>query len=201
MSIGRSGTSPSVTTLGAALYSEGTAPMKRLYVVAFALVLAGCGGDPPPAAPSPPSPSASSTSLAAPVMPERAKEDSREGAVAFVRHYVRLINFAQATGDSTGLRAASWKSCQACSRVSDAIDRLYKAGGHIEGGRWNLRKSFATREMHSRSWLVVASISYSKQLVIEPGKETRELKGGKHSFRFQVKPQEQTKVLSWLRVD
>lgn len=175
--------------------------MKRVYVVAFALVLAGCGGDPPPMAPSTPSPSASSTSLAAPVMPEEAKEDSKDGAESFVRHYVRLINFAQATGDSTGLRAASWERCQACSRVSDAIDRLYQAGGHIEGGGWNLRKSFATRETHSKSWLVVASISYPKQLVIEPGKGTRELKGGRNSFRFQVKPQEPSKVLSWLRVD
>jgi len=188
MSIGRSGTSQSVTTLGAALYSEGTAPMKRLYVVAFALVLAGCGGDPPPAAPSTPSPSASGTSLAAPVMPEGAKEDSSDGAVAFFKHYVDLINFAQETGDTTALAVAEGPKCASCQTGRQSIEDIYNNGGHLLGGRIRFKLEVARFSSLRHRWTINVRLIFDRQSIVQsqPTPSTQTRKPGSFAASFMI---------------
>ena len=67
------------------------------------VVVAGCGGDPEPKEPKS-VPTASTTPTATPpTMPAQAKENSPEGAAAFVKHYIDVFNYASNTGDVTEL--------------------------------------------------------------------------------------------------
>ena len=71
-------------------------------LVAAGLLLSGCGGDSPEPKPLPKdsksSPSAS-PSATPPEMPAAAKKKTKAGAIAFVRHYVELINYAGRSGE------------------------------------------------------------------------------------------------------
>lgn len=113
-----------------------------LGAVALSLVLAGCGGDPeaPPDAtattsgvsttPStPPTPSA-------PALPEAATANTKAGAIAFVRHYVEVQNYAARTGQTKELAALSQEACDECRAILNRIKRVYAQGGHIEGDGW-----------------------------------------------------------------
>jgi hypothetical protein len=71
-------------------------------------------------------------------MPEAAKENSRAGAIAFVRHYVELQNYATRTGDTDALRRVISPKCSECLAVPDFIDKTYRAGGRIEGKGWDV---------------------------------------------------------------
>jgi len=174
--------------------------LKRLYVVAFALLVSGCGGDDPLPTEPPPSPSSTSTTRAAPELPDAAMEDSKEGAVAFVRHYVDLINYAQETGDTAALAAASAEQCDECTRVASAISKLYSAGGHIEGGLWRTGRYVTQQVNPSEDWFVAIKISYPSQVAYTPGKKPRRFAGGSHSFDFQVRLKEHQEVMRWSRV-
>ncbi|MGH3508327.1 MAG: DUF6318 family protein, partial [Nocardioidaceae bacterium] len=99
----------------------------------FAGGLAACNGDSaagPPAASSTPSDSETGTSATQtsptesgestgpgdpPVLPEAAKQQTRVGAKAFVRHFVATLNFSWRAMDTTQLRALSLSECRPCS--------------------------------------------------------------------------------------
>ncbi|WZH52890.1 MAG: DUF6318 family protein [Nocardioides alkalitolerans] len=84
---------------------------------------------------SPSSPVVSSSSEAAvPVLPDEARGDDDAAAVAFVEHWVELVNYAIATGDTAPARATS-PDCEACGVLLD-----YIAGSERLGeGFWTLR--------------------------------------------------------------
>lgn len=109
--------------------------------------VAGCTGDDPGAGPSP-SPSASvSTSVpptpeptaapVVPVLPAAAKEPTEAGARAFIAYYWALINYAQVTGDVKGLEGVSGPNCDGCRGGINAIEEVYRAGGHASGGEYS----------------------------------------------------------------
>lgn len=108
-------------------------------LLAAALILGGCTDDPAPREPTKTasSPHPSST-LKPPVMPEQAKEDSPEGAAAFVTHWVAVFNYAAATGDVNELSNLSSPGCEGCQRYIDLLRTTYEAGGYYQGGEWSL---------------------------------------------------------------
>ena len=108
-------------------------------LLAAALVLGGCTGDPAPQEPTKTasSPRPSST-LKPPVMPEQAKEDSPEGAAAFVTHWVAVFNYASLSGDIDSLSVLSASGCEGCSHYLQLIRSTYEAGGYFKGGEWKL---------------------------------------------------------------
>ena len=130
--------------------------MAQLRVALAALValggLAACDGDPEPeiADPtsSPTAPSASpvseTTSPTAssgpeePPLPATATENSDAGALAFIEHWVDLLNYAGATGDTEALAALSHDRCEGCQSLVKLIDDTYSGGGRIEGGSWSI---------------------------------------------------------------
>ncbi len=86
-------------------------------LVAGVLLLGGCGEESPKPKPLPKpseSPSASA-SPTPPAMPAAAKNQSKAGAIAFARHYVDVINYAQSTGDLEALQAVEDKACKSCA--------------------------------------------------------------------------------------
>ena len=176
----------------------------RRYVAMLVLsvLLVGCGGDPQPAAPpAPATPTGTTpTPVAAPTMPEQATKNTRAGAVEFVKYYVKLINHAQATGDTRALTDASDNACRACTRIIDSLDRLYRDGGHIEGGAWVTDRSYAQFTRLSRTWNVELRIRYSQQWVVRPGAKTHHFTGGVQTFDFELAVDQPWKVLQWSRV-
>ena len=105
-----------------------------------ALGLAGCSDDDPEPAPAPPSsePASPSTTAASgptpPEMPDAAKGTDAAAAEAFVRFYWDTVNYAQETGDLTGLQSLSSEACDACRGGLRYLEDVFDRNGTIEGG-------------------------------------------------------------------
>lgn len=176
--------------------------MRRSLLGALAalVVLSGCGGD-PKATPSPsPSTSAVSTSPSptAPVMPAAAAENTKAGAIAFVRYYIELINHAQATGDVESLRLVESPDCRSCQRASKAVADIYMAGGHLEGGQWKAKTVSASPRPDLRAWTVFTTVRFAPQVLVKDG-QTTPLKGGHSLITFVVDHNDGWQVLRWSR--
>jgi hypothetical protein len=169
-------------------------------VVTALVVLAGCGGDPKAEpSPSPSTPTVStSPSPTAPVMPAAAAENTKAGAIAFVRYYIELINHAQATGDVGPLEAAESSDCRSCQRASKAVTDIYLSGGHIEGGRWEGTVRSASPRPDLKAWTLFTIVRFEPQVVFKDGQSTR-LNGGRSVITFVVVHTDQWKVIRWSR--
>lgn len=107
------------------------------------LLLAGCTGEPEPKVPdATPTPTVTATP---PEMPEIAREESSEGATAFLQHYVEVLNHAATTGDVEELKRLSSSDCSGCQKYIDAFVETYAAGGWMREGEWSFE------EVHVRS--------------------------------------------------
>ncbi|KUG61326.1 hypothetical protein AVL61_13045 [Kocuria rosea subsp. polaris] len=125
-----------------------------------ALLLAGCGTDDDGAAASPSSaaPSASASTatpdpdatpddyvpasldgpaknVPKPVMPALAKEESREGAQAFLDYWSDAKWYAYETGDASLVRDVTSRHCEACKAEFKDVEALYAEGFWTVGGR------------------------------------------------------------------
>jgi hypothetical protein len=114
----------------------------------FCAPLSACASDmpgptilaPPSEAPSPGAAVSTSSAepvpepgpVSAPVLPVEAKEQTAAGAMAFVRHYFAVVDYAYATGDTAPLAAVSDPACRPCAGVKDMIDTTVLAGGSWE---------------------------------------------------------------------
>lgn len=135
--------------------------MLRLAVAAsLLLVVAGCS-DPEPREPKP---TASATpTVAAPTMPAQAKEDSPEGAAAFVDHYIEVLNHASATGDVHELSRLSDPDCSGCQKYIDLYRDTYEDGGRFRGGEWKpgeMEIDFGEPETYVTTTIAVAKSEY-----------------------------------------
>lgn len=78
-----------------------------------------------------------STPLAAPTStPERPKvadELTLSAAEAFVRHYIDLLNYASATGDSVPLLSASDGGCRQCRVYAKYVENVNGVNGRLTG--------------------------------------------------------------------
>lgn len=103
-----------------------------------AMLVSGCGGgddDPGPQTTS--SPAArpiESATPEPPELPEAAKVLDRPGAEAFVRHYFGLVNYANATGDTTPMDVITNPGCLNCPSVAERARSLNADGSRLEGG-------------------------------------------------------------------
>ncbi|MCW2790796.1 MAG: hypothetical protein JWP56_3099, partial [Aeromicrobium sp.] len=69
---------------------------------------------------------------------EQAKQDSPEGAAAFVKHYVDVFNYAASTGDVDELSRLSAATCEGCQSYITLYRKTYDAGGYFKGADWTL---------------------------------------------------------------
>ncbi|MFF2246005.1 DUF6318 family protein [Arthrobacter sp. NPDC058130] len=128
-------------------------------LVSISLVsVAACsgGGTPPPGpppsesqSPAASSPSATPTPAASykpadatgkaqnvpvPVLPEAAKAETKEGAVAFAKHWYALLNYAYQTGEFRLMDEVTDSSCRLCAKVRPGIVEWNSEGRWIAGG-------------------------------------------------------------------
>jgi hypothetical protein len=81
---------------------------------------------------------------AAPKLPTAATKHTKAGAIAFVRFYLALLNYAAHSGDVAPLRQHSTRDCEACRDDAKTWSDLYSADGWAKGGVLTLRKVRAT---------------------------------------------------------
>lgn len=129
-------------------------------VVLAALLLAGCGTDDDVAA-TPPSSTASSAAATSaepssdatpadyvpasldgpaqnvpkPVMPDLAREESREGAQAFLHYWSDAMWYAYQTGDTSFARNIISPHCEVCLDELSEVERAYRGERWLTGGR------------------------------------------------------------------
>jgi hypothetical protein len=77
-----------------------------------------------------------------PEMPALAREQSRAGAKAFVRHYVDVLNYSWVSMDPRLLTEFATPSCTICHRFSEIISRAGKHGGFQHGGQWSVQRAY-----------------------------------------------------------
>ncbi|MRK01453.1 hypothetical protein GEV27_07945 [Aeromicrobium sp. S22] len=119
-------------------------------------------------------------------MPDQARQDSPEGAAAFVKHYVDVFNYAAATGDVEELTRLSAPTCEGCQSYISLYRDTYAAGGYFKGADWTIGDLRLQEER---------SVTYATTLVkADPGpyressKEPEQVSSGKDnqvSFALQ----------------
>ncbi len=135
------GCSRSEADPGAQSGSEGTNPAQSVEEVNSSQTAVP---DPttPPATPvyKPASVKGPAENVLLPVMPELAKEKTREGLEAFAAHWYELANYGYATGDVQPVRVVSGDTCAVCvafykTLAKGYVDEDWIAGGevHVEG--------------------------------------------------------------------
>lgn len=70
-----------------------------------------------------------------PVMPELAKEESRDGAQAFLDYWSDAMWYAYQTGDTSYAREITSEHCAACVMELDDVASVYEEGNWMAGGR------------------------------------------------------------------
>src|SRR6476660_2392414 len=69
-----------------------------------------------------------------PVLPEAAKAETKEGAIAFAKHWYTLLSYAYVTGDLGPMDAVTGATCGLCQKVRPGIQEWNLDGRWIAGG-------------------------------------------------------------------
>lgn len=95
----------------------------------------------------------------APVLPDTAKEFSKDGLIAFAEHWFATLTYLHASGDKAPIMAVSSLGCDLCVRFADATSELYRRGNWIVGGQHALYANatkfveFPDGTFHVDSWV------------------------------------------------
>lgn len=71
----------------------------------------------------------------APTPSDLAQAPDKNGAEAFARYFIEVVEYTWRTGNSELLRSISHPDCKWCLHIADTTDARTKAGGWIEGAR------------------------------------------------------------------
>lgn len=82
------------------------------------------------------------TEPAPPVMPALAREQSKAGAKAFVRYYIKVLNYSWAALQSRSLKDTSADGCDVCGLISRRVDAIKSRGGYQIGGEWSPKRIY-----------------------------------------------------------
>ncbi len=158
------------------------------------IALGGCSGsdattDPtttatPTTGPTSPTSPPTTTGPTEPVLPAAARKPGRSGAEAFVRYYIRLLNYAAHTGDTKTLRARS-HDCRGCERYADLYTRTYRRGGAYFAGDW-LPTSLVPYMLPSAVTVLVLVDAKPGSYRPRSGAAIRHYKADHYSLRFQL---------------
>ncbi len=165
-----------------------TASWKIVALLLTAVLVTGCSSEPQPRLQEPTgsaSPSADSSSSAPPER-EPWQVKSRAGAEAFAEHWIETFNEAQATGDTTMLRASSVGSCKTCNGYAKQIEKLYGAGGRLRSDGWKVLVAAAGPGPVTDKAQVNVRISRSPQEVVAGNGRVRRFPGGRATFSAEL---------------
>jgi len=124
-----------------------------------------------------------------PTLPATAADGSKAGAEAFIAYFWDLANYAQATGDTAGLRALGAESCGGCRGAFDFIDEVYGAGGSITGGEYTLGELDTERLVTNNDVVIFRSTfptTNTRQVVRRPDKQAEVFEASTVRARFTL---------------
>lgn len=75
-----------------------------------------------------------------PVLPEAARQDTKEGLMAFAEYWFQLVDYTYQTGDAEPLKAVTTPECGVCGGMYGRIPETYANGGWVEGGLVEMEK-------------------------------------------------------------
>jgi hypothetical protein len=119
-------------------------------------------------------------------MPAAAKKHTAAGAEAFVRYWVEVVNFAQATGQTSALEAIDDVRCAGCRGVVKAIRSPYSKGGRIEGGAWQVGSLRELPLDYGADWAAFAKAKTDVQTVYKRDGAGETYPGGAFHFYAYV---------------
>ncbi|WP_427133601.1 DUF6318 family protein [Pseudarthrobacter sp. S9] len=70
-----------------------------------------------------------------PVLPEAAKAETKEGAIAFASYWFSLLSYGYETGDLAPLESVTSSSCEPCSKAKSVISAWHSEGRWLVGGK------------------------------------------------------------------
>jgi hypothetical protein len=151
--------------------------------------LAGCDGDeapsPPPLEPSTTAASPSEpTGSPPPTRPPESEGSSVRSAKAFAHYFIDAVNYASRTGDTSLVEEASSPHCITCNAIVRNVNRIYSAGGSIEGKGMALDVITVAAKVPQMTF--VLGMSYSAETVKRPGKADVHRKASKGSLTMYL---------------
>lgn len=75
-----------------------------------------------------------------PVFPAMARQDTKEGLLAFAEYWFELVDYTYQTGDAAPLKAVTTPECDVCGGMYGRIPETYANGGWVEGGLVEMEK-------------------------------------------------------------
>lgn len=75
-----------------------------------------------------------------PVLPAAARQDTKEGLLAFAEYWFELVDYTYQTGDAEPLKAVTTPECEVCGGMYGRIPETYANGGWVEGGLVEMEK-------------------------------------------------------------
>jgi hypothetical protein len=148
------------------------------------LLLAGCSGDPEPAAaPTTPTPTAEPTPTESPSPEPSATETApKEIVLGWIKAYNDALE-----GDVSGLELAS-KRCPTCQPLVDRLFSIYRRGGSIDGGHVDVLSVRRTADMGDlQAWIVHVQVAPTQYRESAEGVE-KSLPGGRSAYRLVLDP-------------
>jgi len=73
-----------------------------------------------------------------PTLPPEAQENTPEGAEAFVRHWVEVLNDANHGSGGKAIRSLSADACAQCAAIAETADNIARGRTKVEGGAWSV---------------------------------------------------------------
>lgn len=186
--------------------------MALVVAVVASVALAGCTSDSPDADPSPAATSATGSPTASappsgtpspsgpPTLPTEAQGRSKAAAVAFVEHWIDVINYTGETLDTGPLRELSAPSCGSCRALIEATDELQRRGGRIEGQVW---RAVEVVQQGSTDPMQVSAVIAASASETYPrkGAEPIASEAARGFFRFELRPHNNTWKVTLLERD
>ncbi len=111
-----------------------------------------------------------------PPMPDEARGTGRKAAVAFVRHWIELLNYSTSSGDTDDLAAMS-SECTSCMAITDFISDVYNEGGSIRSDGWIVEDAWIA-SWDRRRTQVVAQVESTGQVVVRADGDRERFGGG-----------------------
>ena len=107
--------------------------MRSITLAIAAVLLLGSCSDPEPIEPTA---SAPAEPTSAPTLPAKADEETPDGAIAFVAHWIETFNFAVNTGAIDTFIALNRPTCGGCKSYENQIIKSNKDSAAVRNFRW-----------------------------------------------------------------
>ena len=114
-------------------------------------------------------------------------EDTAENAILAAEYFLKLMNYAQSTGDSDLFEDASLPTCETCARMVEIQNERYGNGAYLAGNVITMSEPRSNRTEDGWGWVVIGDAAATDGVEVRNGKVTRTISGRiEKNFRIGV---------------